>query len=170
MANRKKRVESGSPTVNMTPMIDVVFQLIIFFMLVNNIVSEESISMVVPRLWEPKVLELGKMNRVVINIVPPENPDSRYKGEGDLLDVNGAATHVKVGLRIYGYEQLDEVTKQLEDAKRENEDIQVLLRADAATYYQNVQPVLAAITKAGIKTVNLVAYLPEEGPLNLNPK
>jgi biopolymer transport protein ExbD len=167
---RRKKAESGPATVNMTPMIDVVFQLIIFFMLVNNIVSEESISMIVPKLYEPKVIELGEVNRIIINIVPPENPDSRFKGEGDPIKVRGDATQVKMGLRLYAYEELDDVSKQLEEARIKNPEIQVLLRADAATYYQNVQPVLAAITKAGIKVVNLVAYLPDEGPKNLNPK
>ena len=40
--------------------------------------------------------------------------------------------------------------------------MQVLLRADAALYYDQVRPVMGAITAAGIGTVNLVAYLPEE--------
>ena len=37
----------------MTPMIDIVFQLIVFFMLVNNIISDENAVMIVPELEKP---------------------------------------------------------------------------------------------------------------------
>ena len=166
---KKKKPESGVVTANLTPMIDVTFQLIIFFLLVNNIVSEENISMLVPKLFQPKVIELGEVPRVVISIVPAEDPPTR-KDATDALKVNGAASQVKLGFRVYGYDEMEQVTAELKDSVAKNENVQVLLRADAATYYENVQPVLAAITGAGIKTVNLVAYLPDEGPPNLNEK
>lgn len=167
---RRKKVEASSGSLNMTSMIDIVFQLIIFFLLVNNIVSEESVQMYVPKLYEPQAKDLGDVTRVIINVVPSENPDKR-KEMSDILKVNGAASSVSMWGRVYGFENLAEVTKQLEErrlsAELKNEDLQVLVRADAATFYQNVQPVLAAITSAGIKTVNLVTYLPDEGPENL---
>lgn len=164
---KKRKVESGVAAANLTPMIDVTFQLIIFFLLVNNIVSEENVSMLVPKLFEPKVIELGEVPRVVISIIPAEDPPTR-KDADDALKVNGAATQVKAWSRTYNYDELQALTDELKDSVAKNADIQVLLRADAATYYENVQPVLAAITGAGIKTVNLVAYLPDEGPENIH--
>ena len=56
-----------APQMNMTPLIDVVFQLILFFMLVNNIVAEESIQMIVPLLEDPETQQLGDVHRIVIS-------------------------------------------------------------------------------------------------------
>ena len=38
---------------------------------------------------------------------------------------------------------------------------------DAATHYMFVQPIMEAITAAGIARINLMAFLKEEGPENL---
>ncbi len=168
MAKRKKTTNYVAKS-DLTPMIDVTFQLIIFFLLVNNIVSEESVSMLVPKLFDPKVVELGDVRRLVISIIPSDDPPTR-KTAADALMVNGEPTKVKLGFREYDISNLDDLIAELKESKERNEDIQVLLRADAATYYDRVQPVLAAITTAGIKTVNLVAFLPNEGPDNMNNK
>jgi biopolymer transport protein TolR len=166
MARKKKRIDGDLAKANLTPMIDVTFQLIIFFLLVNNIVSEESVSMLVPKLFDPKVKELGDVKRLVVSIIPPEDPPTR-KTAADALLVNGEPLKVKLGFREYDISNLDDLIAELKESKERDENIQVLLRADAATYYDRVQPVLAAITTAGIKTVNLVAFLPDEGPDNL---
>ena len=158
-----------SPSMNMTPMIDVTFQLIIFFMLINNIVSEEAVTLTVPKLWEPKVVELGEIKRVTVNIVPAENPEDRFDEGKDPLAIDGSAVTVKVGLKDFGFNELDQVTESLKDAVAQNEEVQVMLRADAGTKYKYVQEVMAKITQAKIKLVNLVAFMPDEGPLNLNP-
>lgn len=168
MASKRKKLDPPA-TANLTPMIDVTFQLIIFFLLVNNIVSEEAVQMLVPKLYDPKVVELGDVKRLVINIVPAEDPPNR-KDLTDGLRVRGDASQVKMFSRTYDFSELDDLITELKDSKLKNEDVQVLLRADAATNYENVQPVLSAITQAGIKTVNLVAYLPDEGPENVNAK
>lgn len=154
-----------SPEMNMTPLIDVTFQLIIFFMLVNNIISEENVELKVPKLHDPQVKELGEVRRVVVNVKPGlgGNPDDRFKG--DWLDVNGAAEQVRVGQRDYYIGQDDAaITDSLKEAVEANPEVQVVLRADGATHYENMQLVMASITKAGIKTVNLQAYLPDQGP------
>ncbi len=169
MAKHKKRIDGDLAKANLTPMIDVTFQLIIFFLLVNNIVSQESVSMLVPKLYQPKVVELGDVRRIVVNIVPPNEPADR-KLMPDALKVDGRAMMVQIASTEYTYAELDRVTESLKEAVARNENVQVLLRADAGTHYANVQPVLAHITAAGIKQVNLVAFLPDEGPPNLNER
>ncbi len=162
-----------SPEMNMTPLIDVTFQLIIFFMLVNNIISEENVELKVPKLHDPKVKELGDVRRVVVNVKPPSlggNPDDRFQKKGfHWLDVNGEADTVRVGANEEYVIGRDDhlITASLEKAVKDNTEVQVLLRADGGTYYKNMQPVMAAITKAGIKTVNLVAYMPDQGPTEI---
>ena len=143
----------------MTPMIDVVFQLIIFFMLVNQIIAEESVEMVVPELDEPKTREMGEENRLTVNVVPHPYGSERNPGE---LNIIGEASNVRVGLNDFAIEDLDKITATLKDAKAQNPNIEILLRADAGLFYDAVQPVMQSIASAGIETVNLVAFLPED--------
>ena len=60
------------PQLNITPLIDVVFLLIVFFMIVNNIVTDEQPKMVLPDIDKPETFEPEGESRVVINIVPFE--------------------------------------------------------------------------------------------------
>jgi biopolymer transport protein ExbD len=148
-----------SPQMNMTPMIDVVFQLIIFFMLVNNIISEEAVQMIVPELENPKTRELGPENRITVNLAPQSYDPSRPIGD---LNIPGEPSLVKVGLEQYSLDDIEGVTATLKEVKAANENVEVLLRADCGLFYDEVQPVMQAITSAGIVKVNLVAYLPED--------
>src|SRR5690606_4031534 len=149
-----------TPEMNMTPLIDVVFQLIIFFMLVNNIAADQAVEMIVPRLDAARTRELTEGRRVIVNAAP-----YAYRGDGrggDPLAFPGEAQFVQVGAMMFGVDDLAGVTEELRGWKRENPDVEVLLRADAALYYESVAPVMAAITAAGIQTVNLVAFMPDD--------
>jgi biopolymer transport protein ExbD len=146
-----------TPAMNITPLIDVVFLLIIFFMLVSNIVAKESVQMVVPKLEEPKTADLGDIERVVVNIVPEVGERAE-----DPTDFFGEPRFVQIGLQQYDVTDLAGITDALRAAREANPDIEVLLRADAALFYDAVAPVMTAITDAQIVKVNLVAYLPDE--------
>ena len=159
--------------LNMTPMIDVVFLLIIFFMLVNRIVTNETVQMIVPELDNPKTQELGEVKKIVVNIAPEEY--SRDDRKGNPLDWPGEPAYVQVGQPKYRFKFDDpELTKNIADTLTNElkgaEEVQVLLRADCAVYYDAVQQVMKAITRAEhteggetkkITTVNLVAYMPD---------
>lgn len=151
-----------SPEMNMTPMIDIVFQLIIFFMLVNNIIAEEAVEMIVPKLYDPKVRVLEDQERITVNVMPREyqrdqRSENPWKWDGD-------AVGVKVGLTPYSIQDLDKLTADLKAVKEKKPNVEVVLRVDGAIYYQNVQPILNSITLAGIEKINLVAYMPNQGP------
>jgi len=158
-----------TPEMNMTPLIDVTFLLIVFFMLVTNIVSEETEKMLVPDLADPKTQKLGEVERIVINVTPfPFTPSDRSRNP---LNHSGEAAYVKIGTlnENFPIDQLEGVTFALEQevatAPKDadgNSLLEVVLRADMALYYSEVQPVMAAITAAGIAKVNLVALLPED--------
>jgi len=152
-----------TPSMNITPLIDVVFLLIIFFMLVNNIVSDESVEMVLPELDPPHTRELGEVSRVVVNVAP--QPFTKQARADYPLEHAGKARFVKVGTGAgsqFTAENTEGITAALTALRVANPDLQVLLRADAALFYEEVRPVMGAVTAAGIGTVNLVAYLPEE--------
>ena len=153
----------------MTPLIDVTFLLIIFFMIISNFIAEESVEMIVPDLVEPKVRPFEEMKRVVVNVAP----QAYRKGERDerYLDHLGDAQFVKIGPRYFAMDQMDELSAELtthvaaapKDADGQS-TLEVLLRSDAALYYESVQPVMVAITQAGVSKLHLVSYLPNQGP------
>ena len=146
--------------MNITPLIDVVFLLIIFFMLVSKIVSEEQVQMVVPELVDPQTYELGEVETIVISLAP------RNEGRGsNPLDFDGVPLYIQYGpFKRFDLGDLEAITEELKLAKAANPEVEVNLRADCAAYFQEVQPVMGAITGAGISKINLVAYLPDEGP------
>ncbi|MEM8781431.1 MAG: biopolymer transporter ExbD [Planctomycetota bacterium] len=148
------------PEMNMTPLIDVTFLLIVFFMLVSNIVANESVPMVVPRVDDPKTRELGEVEKVVVNIAP-----ATFSGDTRLvspLDHPGTARFVQVGVGDrFEMNNLAGLTATLEREVAARPGVEVLLRADAALYYDQVQPVMDAITAAGVGVVNLVALMPD---------
>lgn len=159
-----------NPEMNMTPLIDVTFQLIIFFMLVNNVLSEETVEMIVPKLEDPQVRELDEGSRLTINIIPMAHSRSRLTAGTDPLITEGRAEQVKLGaLKLFPMEQagLEALKRELEEAKRKNPKVEIVLRADAAANYISVQPVMEAITGAGIVRINMMAFQEGQGPENL---
>ena len=160
-----KVTERGAvtPTMNITPLIDVVFLLIIFFMLVNNIVTEEVVEMELSQLDGSKAREIGELNRVVVNIAPQDfSRDGRQEAP---LEHVGTPAYVKVGTGSNSRFELGDIegiTGRLREVQATNPEVEVLLRADAAIFYNEVRPIMNAVTAAGIETVNLVAYRPEE--------
>lgn len=154
--------------MNMTPLIDVTFQLIIFFMLVNNIISKETVQMKPPELENPVTRKLEDVNRVVISLEPRQSESGARDQQP--LNWDGEVVNVYVGALVkVGMDQLSVVTDELKrtvDAAPKNPDgqsnLEVVLRADAALYYDEVQQVLGAITEAGVSRINMVALMPEE--------
>lgn len=155
---------AANSELNMTPLIDVTFQLIIFFMLVNNIVAQEAVQMIVPQLTDPKTRELGEVdNRMVVNIAPGPYENADRQGE-NVLNIDGRAVKVVIANREFDPTNLQGITDFLKEYKAEKPEGLILLRADAGLSYESVQPVMSAVTAAGISKINLVAYMPDKGP------
>ncbi len=161
MSNVIKR-GSVTPSMNITPLIDVVFLLIIFFMLVNNIVSEETVDMILPELVDSEAREVGEIDRVVVNIAPRSfSRDGRTEFPWAHA---GSAEYVKVGTGSGSRFSPDDaagITAALERIRADQPGVEVLLRSDGAIYYEAVRPIMDAVAAAGIQTVNLVATMPQ---------
>ncbi len=164
-----KPYRPAKPEMNMTPLIDVTFLLIIFFMIISNFIAEESVEMIVPELNKPEVRELDDAKRLVVNVAPA--PYDKVDRQQNHLEWPGTAVLVQIGLKQFEVDQMELVTADLiyavDNAPTDDEGnskLEVLLRADAALHYDQVEPVLGAISAAGIGTVHLVSYLPDHGP------
>ena len=74
MARKKKVTDASDVELNMTPMIDVVFNLIIFFMIVTDMSQKELELLTLPKSSQA-IEDSGdeKERRVIINIVKSKN-------------------------------------------------------------------------------------------------
>ncbi len=129
------RQERGQVQANLTPMIDVTFLLIVFFVLVSQIVEVENVDLDLPAPREPASVLPGEESRVVINVLP---------GPG------GKASGYRMGGRMYpaGVHGIEALTTGLAARYRENPGLSVNLRADRTTHYSWVEPVFQAVSAA----------------------
>jgi biopolymer transport protein ExbD len=169
----KKITKRGpvAPEMNITPLIDVVFLLIIFFLIVSKIVSDERTPMLVPQLVDPQSQELDAPTRVIVNVARSEaDLDARRDqmgapGQYAHLRGPGQAEFVRLGAGPkwqVNDANLTKVTQHLKAKKQNNDKVEVLLRADSALHFQAVAPVMDSIVDAGIATVNVVSYTEEQ--------
>ena len=121
---------------NLTPMIDMTFLLIVFFVLVSRISEVESVPMELPRPVDPATVPPPEEGRVVLNVLP--GPDGTVEG-------------YKVGAAQFaptpdGSAALE---RHLAGLLAQNPDLDVNLRADRATAYADISPALEAVAAAG---------------------
>lgn len=177
------------PTLNITPLIDVVFLLIVFFMIVNNIVTDQVPELQLPDLEDPETNMPEGESRIIVNIVPEQEFEPSDGGkpgpgfsEGQVLARGGQAKYVTVGTmkwEIGAEGAMDDFQEYVSKtiAQRLANDPQnppkMLLRADAAIYYNQVLQVMTFYQQAmmdggldpkiaGQTSIHMVAYMPEE--------
>ncbi|MCO6045732.1 biopolymer transporter ExbD [Aeoliella sp. ICT_H6.2] len=127
-------------SMNMTPMIDVVFLLIIFFLVSSHLAQQETqLELDLPLASTGDELTETKTERVTINL----------KADGTVLLGAGATT----------IDQLD--TRLAYEHDRATLPIEVRIRADSTIPFGEVKPVLVACAKAGIWDVSFAVV--EEG-------
>jgi len=115
------------PSVNMTSMIDIVFLLIIFFMVGTKFAEEErKIALEVPHVSDRGTLTSAP-ERCVVNV---------YR-DGDVT-LDGQTL------------SLGELTSRLSSARRQHAELAVLVRGDGTGQFQRVAEVLNACKQAGI--------------------
>lgn len=167
------------PTLNITPLIDVVFLLIVFFMLVMNIVSDENPELQLPDLDRPNVYPPEGERKVTVNIVPEAEFDDE-KGPGksrtEVLSRSGQAEFVQIATKKWKLGEEDSMADFREQLKETillrmggpDQPPIIQLRVDAAVYYAQVLPVMTNLQLAMAEAlgpdlaaatpVHLVAY------------
>ncbi len=147
--NLSKHDAGGAVTMDMTPMIDMVFQLIIFFMLITDLSQRELEELQLPQARsaledkpDPKVA------RPIVNV--PQNGriivsrDVKYDPEKDGDDT----------LRLEGY--LADMARRMPTKKDEATglvlpDNPLMIRADANTEFRMIQRIMELCGKKGIQ-------------------
>jgi len=129
-----------TPTVNMIPMIDMMFNLIIFFLVGTEFATQErNIALRVPEVVDKGALTTAPDRRVV-NV---------FRDGKITLDEKEVS--------------LSQLVDQLAAARKEYSDLGVLVRGDAEGVFQRVAEVLNACKQAGIQELGItVRLMPSE--------
>lgn len=127
-----KTFQDEMPSLNLTPMIDTVFLLLIFFMAGTEFANmERGIGLKVPQVVDAGVLTPPPSRRVV----------SVYRDGGIALDRETVS--------------LEDLIVRLEKARSQYADLGVTVRGDATGQFQRVAEVLNACRQAGIRDLGI---------------
>jgi len=124
------------PTLNLTPMIDIVFLLIIFFMVGTKFTElERKIGLRVPEVTDTGALTAAP-ERKVVNV---------YRDGAITLDRKPVT--------------LQELTQKLAAARSQYSDLGILVRGDANGQFQRVAEVLNACKQADVRELGISVRL-----------
>jgi biopolymer transport protein ExbD len=124
------------PTLNLTSMIDVLFLLIIFFMVGTKFIeSERQIELKLPQVKASQALSAAPEKKI-INV---------YQDGEITLDRNVVT--------------LPELTQKLEAVRSQYRALGVMVRGDGSAHFQRIADVLAACKQAGIADLSISVEL-----------
>jgi len=145
---RSRPIEDSS----LTPLVDVTFLLIVFFVVVAHISSNERIPMPLAQIDNAETALDKLQRRLVINVVPRSR---RGAMGGDYL----------VGVRTFGSSSAD--MARLQDMLALHEVAQpgaaAVIRAERTESYDRIHPILEACRRAGLTDVRLVTEEDRDG-------
>lgn len=143
---------------NLTPMIDMTFLLVVFFVVVSQISELESVEMELPKPSPSASAPPPEETRSVLNVLPGEDGLAvgyRLNATDFPLGEGGVAAMRTELVRLY----------------RNQPDLRINLRADRRTMQRDIDPVFEAINRAAREAdrqaparVNLVVVTDRGGP------
>jgi biopolymer transport protein ExbD len=127
------------PALNLTPMIDVVFLLIIFFMAASKFAEVEAdIELQLPEVAAAAPLTSAPKQRTV-----SVERDGQVQLDGEIVS-------------------LGELTSRLSSAQREYSQLSVVIRGDAKCDFQHVAAALSACKDANISELGITVKLAQD--------
>lgn len=126
--------DTSNEEVDLTPMIDVVFLLIVFFMTVANMITAEKLDINMP---------------VAVHSVIPED----FGGRNTITVLRDGSIYAGVQPVV-----LDRLEGILRYEFNNNPELKVYIRADSFTEHQFINDVMQACAAAGIYDVIFAAY------------
>ncbi len=150
MAKKKERREAEEAALDMTPMIDVVFQLIIFFVVTLKTADQINPEITLEYGKNGPVIKMDeyKLPPTVIEVKNYRTPSSFFKDKGRIISLNGARispTGLQALLR--------------QSVKRYGTNIPILIRADKDTPHEYVREVMNICASVGLWQVQFVAMV-----------
>ncbi len=127
------RAQSEELELNLTPLIDVVFLLLIFFMVSTTFQKESQISLQLPQATETETAAAAERIEIVINAAGRYFIDDQEVVKSDLISLQNALFKVSNGRR----------------------DIPLTIRADAQVPHQAVVTAMDASGQLGILNITI---------------
>jgi len=139
--------DTGYLRINLTPLIDVVFLLLIFFVLIAQFSSRQLAQVQLPAPQPSAAKYLYSPDVVTITAI---------------CDQRGKLQAYQIESQMIGAEQTGVLTQTLLDRHKANPQVEVNLRADRRADGRVIEALMAACARAGISHVNLVAAMPQK--------
>jgi biopolymer transport protein ExbD len=132
-----KTHQDDIPQINLTPMLDIVFNLIIFFMVGTRFseLEERNLDVKVPQV----------KSTAQLSEIPKKRTVSVHRDGTVTLDARPVT--------------LAQLTAELTQARRARPDLSVVVRGDAEGKFQNVAMVLTACREAGVSDMGISVKL-----------
>src|SRR3954471_12727696 len=152
---RRKMPDAHADHPNVTPLIDVVMCLIIFYMLVAKIGVNTGQDAKIELPVSVRGISLKDLgNTVTLNVTKPST------GDEPLITMLDPSSGQMVDLKIIDGTKrpLQTFLKKL---KGENAEFKVIIRGDQNLEYRFLEPVLITCSEAAVKNVNFAARVPQ---------
>ena len=133
-------IEGGDDDINMAPMIDMVFLLLIFFMVASHMSK-----------MDRTPVELPVANKSTV----PENARGRQLITIRSRDATGEEVDVLVNLKQV---EVERITPLIRNVLEENANAEVYLRADRYAKHKHVKEVMAACAEGGVVNVIFATF------------
>jgi biopolymer transport protein ExbD len=153
---KPRKVESGFSEPDMTPMIDIVFQLLTFFMIAinfENTKADERVKLPVDALAKPPESKLD--NELVLNIGYNRNKDGTHNGEpkifynGEDIPLERMPFHLDLEAKTFA--------AKAGNSEQALDDVAVIIRADAEVPTGLVQELIEKCQQAKFTKFSLKA-------------
>lgn len=160
---RSSKSQGGLIDLNLTPMIDCVFQLILFFILTSQVASQLLAPVQLAHPLQSKAIsedDVEAPHKVIVNVVSAE-------GDKDSSDpmVRGRASMYKINNKEFRTQpiDMDALTAELRTTREQSnvdEDTFFLeIRGDRKVHFAYFEPVMIAAGDAGIRKMNISAQV-----------
>ena len=132
--------KSEEPDVNLTPMIDVVFLLLLFFMVSTSFIRESSMKVDLPEATGQPLVETLEPIDIIIN------------KDGEFT----------IGETILAKPNKQQLSELLKLAAGENKDPHIIISADATADYQNIVTAMDTAQQLGYTRLTLATRQTQE--------
>lgn len=136
---RRKRIYAddaeSEPTMQLAPLVDIVFLLLVFFLVATEYIdNEKDLTVKLPAFAKSagSKKDRPKLERVLINI----------RDDGTIILENTPATR-------------DQLWRVLVEARRDNPEIPVIVRGDKSVSYGEIFEIVGLCKKASIQNISL---------------
>ncbi len=139
--SRRGSGETGAEAINVTPLIDIVMVLIIFYLMVGSFISSDYADVPLPLAMYGEPAAAAEV--FTINVLTEDQPRPGLRARTRIM-VQGVDTDE------------DGVARALREVFKKHPDTVVQLRAARDLPYRAVEPIVLAAARAGASTIRLV--------------